>query len=213
MTKIALGLMMVFAALALVACGSSAPSNFYLLQSQPSTPFQETATGAADVMSIGIGPLELPEYLDRPQMVTRSGVNNVKIHEFERWAEPLEDGVTRVVTDNLAGLLSPEQIAILPWHSPLKVDYRLNMTITRFEGAADGQITLAGVWVLYNTERNKVIVRQPFLLSQAAASRQVDALVDGQSQLLAKLCEEIAAAVGKLLGAIDSTTTTSRQAT
>jgi uncharacterized protein len=199
MTKIALGLIMTFTALALVACGSSAPANFYLLQARPATSFQGPATDAAEEISIGIGPLELPEYLDRPQMVTRSKGNSVKVHEFERWAEPLVEGVSRVVSDNLADLLLSEQIAIHPWHSPLKVDYRLSLTFTRFEGAADGSISLAGRWVFYNTEKNKVILRQPFKLSRTAASQRVEALVDGQNQLLAELCEGIADAVTRVV--------------
>lgn len=197
MMKISLLSILILSTLALVACGSSAPANFYLLQARTTASFEGPATAAAEGISIGIGPLELPEYLDRPQMVTRSGANSVEIHEFERWAEPLEEGVSRVLTDSLADLLRHEAIAIYSWRSPLQVDYRLGLSLTRFEGAVDGRITLAGMWALYDTEKREIALRQPFNLSRAAASQRIEALVDGQSQLLAELCEGIADAVSR----------------
>lgn len=195
MMKIALVAIMLFSALALVACGSSAPASFYLLQARTAASFEGPETAAAEELSIGIGPLELPEYLDRPQMVVRSGTNSVEIREFERWAEPLEEGVSRVLTDSLADLLRHQQIAIYSWRSQLQVDYRLGLTLTRFEGAASGRITLAGVWALYDTEKRKIAIRKTFFLSHTAESQEIEALVDGQSQLLAELSEGIANSV------------------
>lgn len=199
MTKISLVLITILSALSLVACGSSSPANFYLLQARTTASVEGPETAAAEGISIGIGPLELPEYLDRPQMVTRSGTNSVEIHEFERWAEPLEEGVSRVLTDSLADLLRHKQISIYSWRSQLKADFRLGLTLTRFEGAADGSITLAGIWALYDTEKREIALRQPFLLSHTAASQRIEDLVDGQSQLLAKLCEEIAESVTEVV--------------
>lgn len=199
MMKIALASIMVFSALVIVACGSSAPANFYLLQTQATPSLKGPAMAASEELSIGIGPLELPQYLDRPQMVVRSGINSVKVHEFDRWAEPLKEGVSRVITDNLADLLRHEQIAIQPWRSQLQVDYRLGLNLTRFEGTEDGRITLAGTWVFYDTENHKIAQRKPFHLSQTAESRRIEALVEGQSELLAKLCEEIADSITELV--------------
>ncbi len=139
--------------------------------------------------------MEIPGYLDRPQLVVRTGATRVHIHEFERWAEPLQEGVTRVVTDNLAGLLAAEQIEVYPWRSQLTIDYRLVLTLSRFEAAVDGTATLAGWWTLYDTANRRVSVRKPVLLTASTERSEFGDMVDGQSRLLAKLCEEIAAAV------------------
>ncbi len=189
---------MVLALLVLGGCGSSAPANFYLLQARaaPATPVLHEPGPA--LLSIGIGPVEIPEYLDRPQMVIRTGVNTVRINEFERWAEPLKDGVARVVTDNLAGLLEVRRIAVYPWRNQLKTDYRLALTLSRFEASADGQASLVGWWTLYDTENRVVSMRKPVRLVETTSDRKTDVLVEGQSRLLAELCEEIAAAVGQL---------------
>lgn len=184
--------------LLLGGCGSSAPANFYLLQTQPAPEIAKSETSAASHKAIGIGPVEIPQYLDRPQLVVRTGATEVHIHEFERWAEPLQEGVTRVVTKNLAGLLAAEQIDVYPWRSQLTIDYRLVLTLNRFEAAEDGPATLAGWWTLYDTTNRRVTVRKPVLLTASAPSNKIGEIVDAQSRLLSQLCEEIAAAI-KLL--------------
>lgn len=184
--------------LLLGGCGSSAPANFYLLQAQPAPPSLKPESPAISHKAIGIGPVEIPEYLDRPQLVVRTGDNTVQINEFERWAEPLREGVIRVVTDNLAGLLATERIEVYPWRSQLMIDYRLVLNLSRFDAAADGQTTLAGWWTLYDTVNRQVSMRKPILLTASIESRKVEAMVDGQSHLLAKLCEEIAVAIRNL---------------
>jgi uncharacterized lipoprotein YmbA len=189
---------LVLALLFLGGCGSSAPANFYLLQARATPATQILPKPGPARMSIGIGPVEIPEYLDRPQMVIRTGVNTVRVDEFERWAEPLKDGVARVVTDNLADLLERRRIAVYPWRNQLKTDYRLVLTLSRFEASADGQAILAGWWTLYDTENRVVSMRKPVLLVETTSGRRTDALVEGQSRLLAELCEEIAAAIGDL---------------
>lgn len=192
--------------LLLGGCGSSAPSNFYLLQAQPAPANLPQERAADSYKSISIGPVEIPEYLDRPQMVIRTGGNSVQIHEFERWAEPLREGVTRVVTDNLAGLLATEAIEVYPWRNQLTVDYRLALTLNRFEATADGQATLAGWWSLYDTANRRVSLRQQILLTASTESHKISAIVDGQSHLLAELCEELATAIRQLPANIENQT-------
>ena len=86
--------------LGLEAC-TSTPSRFYVLSSLSAS---ETiaATAATQGPVIGVGPITLPKYLDRPQIVTRAGSNQLALAEFDRWAEPLQDNVARVLAENLA---------------------------------------------------------------------------------------------------------------
>ncbi len=191
-------LVMALALLVLGGCGSSAPANFYLLQAGTVSEMPVPQQPGPVRMSIGIGPVEIPEYLDRPQMVFRTGDNTVQIDEFERWAEPLKDGVTRVITVNMAGLLEGRRVAVYPWRNQLKTDYRLALSLSRFEASADGQVVLAGWWTLYDTENRVVSMRKPVRLVEKVDNRKTDAMVEVQSRLLAKLCEEIAAAIGDL---------------
>ena len=103
----------------LSGCASTAPSRFYVLNSLPSV---ETQVAADDQdVTIGIGPIQLPQYLDCPQIVTRIGPNELQLAEFDLWAEPLKDNVSRVLVANLSLLLGTESIAVFPWSNSMSI--------------------------------------------------------------------------------------------
>ena len=60
--------------------------------------------------TIGVFPVAMPDYLDRPQVVTRVSENEIKLDEFNRWAEPLKENFYTVLVENLSTLLSNEKI-------------------------------------------------------------------------------------------------------
>ncbi|MHC4918433.1 MAG: PqiC family protein, partial [Planctomycetota bacterium] len=94
--------LLLYAALPLVvaACRSE-PANFYLL-----TPVHHPSNGSDTQTAagpwVGIGPITLPQYLDRPQIVIRAAAGAVTLGEFDQWAESLQDGLSRVIGENLA---------------------------------------------------------------------------------------------------------------
>jgi uncharacterized lipoprotein YmbA len=65
-------------------------------------------------MTIGIGPVTLPKYLDRPQIVTFTSPYALNVVEFDRWAEPLESTFVRVLAENLALLLPRAHVVVSP---------------------------------------------------------------------------------------------------
>lgn len=99
----------VAALMLLAACGSSPQHNFYLLSAES----RGGATGQSP--SLGIGPIEIPEYLNRSSLVFSRGSNQLHIASFERWAEPLDDGIQRVLGLNLAAQLGTQNIRPYPW--------------------------------------------------------------------------------------------------
>ena len=52
-------------------CGSTAPSRFYLLT--PMVDSTDARPAHEQGLVLGIGPVQLPEYVNRPQIVTRVG--------------------------------------------------------------------------------------------------------------------------------------------
>src|SRR5664279_3044471 len=87
----------------LTGCASSPSSKFYQLN-----PGQNKTSVTGDVsldqsQVIAIGPVRIPDYLDRPQIVTRSGKNELKLSEFDRWAGSLESDVNRVLVEDISG--------------------------------------------------------------------------------------------------------------
>ena len=83
------------AMLLLNGCASTGPTRFYLL----SPIGGDHAGGCPDgrTLSLGVGPIEVPRYLDRPQIMTRTGPNEMALAEFDLWAEPLKEGIPRIL--------------------------------------------------------------------------------------------------------------------
>src|SRR5208283_2593522 len=96
----------------LTGCASSQPSKFYQLN-----PVQNQGTSIVDVPSshnvvIAVGPVGIPDYLDRPQIVTRSGKNELKLSEFDRWGGSLEADISRVLVENISSFLAGDGLSV-----------------------------------------------------------------------------------------------------
>lgn len=128
-------------ALWLTACATSPPNSYYRL-----TPLDGLkATGQTP--SLGIGPVEIPEYLNRRALVSNSGGTQLKIHNQERWAEPLDDGILRVVSLNLANLLNTQHLHYFPWDPRQAPDYSIRIKLLALE-ADDKEATLLAEWLV-----------------------------------------------------------------
>ncbi|MEO1202390.1 MAG: ABC-type transport auxiliary lipoprotein family protein, partial [Pseudomonadota bacterium] len=73
--------------LVLAACGSSPTVRYYSLSPMDSE-YSEAPPGA---QRLGIGPFRLPDYLTRSKIVTRGSGAEVRIDEYHRWLEPVDD--------------------------------------------------------------------------------------------------------------------------
>ena len=135
---------LVVAAIAVVgtaACigGRASPSTqHYVLSPVIEAPSGGPA-GPAAMRVVGVGPVSLPAYLDRPQVVMRPAPDRLDIREFAQWAEPLRDAVTRVVAVNLARLLPDSHVVTFPWRSTEKIRYQVILDIGQMDGPAGGQ--------------------------------------------------------------------------
>ncbi len=110
----------------------STPPRYYVLNSLPEKT-ERLATAETKVPTVGVGRVEIPSYLDRPQIVRRIGENELKANEFQRWAESLSDSTTRTLRENLSELLGPDKVTAFPWLTPFKRDYEVHVVVLRFE--------------------------------------------------------------------------------
>jgi uncharacterized lipoprotein YmbA len=174
------------------ACSTTPPSRHYLL----------TATldeiPASQSPAIGVGPIEIPEYLNRNTLVYRGQDNELEITHQSRWGEPLEDGISRVVSLNLAGLVGTENVRSFPWHPQRPPDYGVKIRILRMD-ATDSEAILIAEWVIYkpdepgNEQRNISQQTLPLTPSKPVPAQMPGAL----STLLFKLSEKIAASISR----------------
>jgi hypothetical protein len=189
-----------FAVLALVGCGASKTPQYYTLSSM-------AAPGGAGQMStngrdlvIGVGSVEFPEYLGRPQIVTRVGENELEMAEFYRWAEPLRKNFSRTLAENLSVLLGTEEVVVLPWSRSIHLDHHLVMSVIRFEGRPGGKVELISRWGFLVGEDKTLMDVQKSSISEPTDGSTYEALVAAHSRALLELSREIADAISAIPG-------------
>ncbi len=179
----------------MMGCAATQPSKFYLLTPLPNSETAEQGLAVKDGVAIGIGPIDLPEYLNRPQIVTRAGRNELGLAEFNKWGEPLQDNISRVLAENLSILLSTDRTALFPWNSSTAIDYQIRVEMIRFDSEPGGNIFLSARWSLYGENGREVLLVKKSQITNRADGQDYDALVAAMSGNLADLSREIATAI------------------
>ena len=143
---------------------------------------------------IGVRAVTLPEELDRPEIVTRTGPNTVQLAEFDQWSAPLRDSVMRVIGQDLTVLLSGDRVAVYPWPPGTSVDRELVVQVTRFDGQLGGRCVLHAQWQMLTRRGTRSVITGRSTLNDACGSDYA-AFAATQSRLLATLSAEIARAI------------------
>jgi uncharacterized lipoprotein YmbA len=170
------------------------PSRFYVLTSLAEVPASQGGSPTSEV-SIGLGSLELAPYLNRSQIVSRVAKNEVTISEIDRWAEPLDQGVRRVIEEDLATLIAPRAIARHPWLSVNAPDLSVDISLLRFERDASGNAELLARWWLHDLRSGERSSATLTRVNEPVESGSTEALVEGLSRALARLSNELGAAI------------------
>ena len=189
------GIAAIFLIYLLLVCGCASKSpNFYVLHSLQN---EASAARAENDLIIGVGPITIPEYLDRPQMATRSTPDRLEFAEFDKWAESLAKNLTRVLAENLAVLLSTDRVEIFPWVTNSRVQYQVTVDVMQLERMPDGKVTLAARWDILGDHEN-TLQNGSSRFSIPVESAGYDALASAESRAVEALSREIAAAVKAL---------------
>ncbi|MDJ0912392.1 MAG: PqiC family protein, partial [Desulfobacterales bacterium] len=138
---------MIAAALfAVIGCATTPPPNFYQLEETASTQLSGLERGIA----IGVGPVNVAPYLDRPQVVIRGMGHKLELSEFNRWVEPLTDSIPRVIIVSLSNLLETTRVYRVPRRNEtIPLEFRTEIDIARFDGTLGGDALLVARWTLY----------------------------------------------------------------
>lgn len=177
----ALQLSVVF--LMLAACGGS--RSFYLLTSDGPAP---SGGGAG----IGVGPVNLAEYIDRPNLVLAEGENQLGIAEDHRWAGDLAASVARVTAANLGRRLRTGNIRTWPWQRDEGLRHQVTLDIRQFHGAADGHAVIEAGWRAYALPDRRLVASRTFTGREPLQGDGYRELVAAQSRLLSRLADDIA---------------------
>ncbi|TVR63624.1 MAG: membrane integrity-associated transporter subunit PqiC [Candidatus Competibacteraceae bacterium] len=183
--------------LVLVGCAGSEPVRYYILSAAPPAPSALGSGAAARDLAVGVGPVKLPEYLDRPQIVTRASQNELNVTDFHRWAESLGDSVPRVLAENLATLLPSQRVVVYPWRRATPIDYQVAIEVSRFERLEDGESVLATHWRVLDGG-GKELLNQASTHRETPARPDYAATVAAMNQTLEAFSREVALRIGEL---------------
>ncbi|HXV35544.1 MAG TPA: PqiC family protein [Myxococcota bacterium] len=188
------GLLAVLAALSSGCFGPTTARPVQLFVLAPTVPAGAPQPGGA-ALRLAIGRISLPEILNRPQIVTRTGANEVRVADFAQWAEPLEQSVPRVIAENLARLLGTERVVVYPWPTQLAVDYRVEVAVIELEGSDDGEARLAARWRLLREDGSEATPLRLSAHAERAADASIGAMAAALSRTLEALSRDIADAI------------------
>ena len=176
-------------------CGSSKAANYYVLHSIQNTGPEVRSAGVEQGPAIGVGPVTVPDYLDRPQIATRSSSSSLQFSEFDRWAEPLEKNLMRVLADDLSVLVPSEQVYIFPWPKSMPVRYQVTVEFVQLEKMPDEKVILDARWNILDDKGTKLLASKRSKLIMPVESGGFEAVASAESRAVEALGREIAAEI------------------
>lgn len=176
----------------------SPDSQLYTLSSSGNAAAAVQEQSGASLPVLAVGPVNLPDYLRRPQLVSREGANRIKVAEFDRWAAPLNEQVERVLAENLEARVQG-MVVVNYREQRFKPTYRLTMTLERFERRDGDQVDLAGRWTLTNAQSGAVLLTRRGSFAVPIQGDGYEASVAAQSRALARLADDVSAEMQKVI--------------
>ena len=175
-------------ALAATGCGRTAMARFYTLDSV-ATP----DAGPLASYGVVVGPVTVPSSVDRPEFVVQVTPNRVTVDEFNRWAGPLDESIARVVAGDLSTQLGTPRVAAAP-AANFDAAFRVTINVQRFDSIPGHEVVVDAVWAVSRakggaTRSGRTVARE------AVTDASFDALAAAHSRALAKVSQDIAAAI------------------
>jgi len=180
------------------ACSTTPPVAYYTLNTLPEMQQEIPAAVMDDTLAIGVGPVEFPKFLDRPQIVTRKSQNQIEVSEFHRWAGSFPGDFSRVLAKNISILLPSDRVAVYPWGEQFSPTYRVKLDVEQFDGQLGERVVLDVTWMVTDQEgTNKLVVRKS-LIEEPVSDKTYEALVVAESNALVTLSRTIVEEIRKL---------------
>ena len=173
----------------LAACGT--PTDyFYTLSSEAS---ERSSISETAFPSIVVGPVTLPEVVDRPQIVTRVGTNQVYVAEQHRWAASLKSEIPRVIAQNLSNLLGTQLVFSYEDGGAPRPEIQVTIDVERFDAMLGQTVMIDSLWTIRSAGGKPALGRT--VMRETIGGNGYDALVSAHSRALAALSQQIAEAI------------------
>ncbi|MDD5276246.1 MAG: PqiC family protein [Methylovulum sp.] len=188
--------------------GSTPMSQFYLLEPIHAT---DNAPSPAEAkLLIALAPVRIPKYADRPQIVSATAQNTYQLSELNRWAEALDENMTRVLMENLSLLVPAEMQLTNTSNLAKQAKYRIAVNILEFYVDPKGQAKLNAQWDV--TQDGKKLSSQQMSYQSPASTFNYQVMVTALNKCLSNLTRDIATSLRQLDDAEKSQSTSPKAA-
>jgi uncharacterized protein len=177
----------------LAGCSSPSPT-FYALRADDAGGNAPAGTPGNATMDVVVGPVTVPDMVDRPQIVTRNPDNTIEMNEFARWAAPLKSDVGRIIAADLAVRLGTARVSTVDLGATTPPVWRVRVDIMRFDTVPGDSVTVEAQWVV-RPPGHRAAALGHTVAHEPVASHDYGALVDAHDRALAAISEDIAAAI------------------
>lgn len=143
-------------------------------------------------MAVGVGPVMVAEYIDRPNLVVAESEHQLGVAESHRWAGDLSEAIARVTAANLGRRWGTGNVRTYPWRDEDGMRRQVVIDVRQFHGEADGHAVLEAGWRLYALPERRLVASRTFTGREALGADGYEALVAAESRLLTRLADEIA---------------------
>ncbi len=194
-----IGRILILMVILLAGCSTTPAVKYYTLNPCPGMQPDISQAVSGDTLAIGVGPVEFPSYLDRPQIVTRISQNRVYVSEFHRWAGSLQEDFLRVLTKNISMLLPADRVAAHPWKKQFSPTYRIKLNVEQFDGRLGKDVILGVTWsVAKQKDEKNPVVKKNSLIKEAVSTEDYEAIVAAKSRAIAVLSQEIVSVINTM---------------
>ncbi|GAA4362389.1 PqiC family protein [Kangiella marina] len=171
------------------ACSTRSPnSNFYLLENELT---KSERTGS---LRVGLGPVSVADYLQKPQIAIRTQTSQIIFSEFDRWASDLRGLIISALQHDLGNELNTNNVFEFPWRKSDQVDVSVQLDIKRFDASfEESSAYLEAKMVLSRTDGQSVA--RAFALTENIERNSYAAAVSAERRLLKQLAQQIAAII------------------
>jgi len=196
-----IGAVALFGALAMTGCGpvlapQPDPSRYYVLSPAFSPP--PTGVSSQATLTIGLGPIQMPGYLDRREIATRANANEIDYSNIDRWSESLDSNFRSVLASNLSADLGNVHIIDFPWFQTKDPDYAIAIDVIRFERGSDGSAVLSAHWTIRDPAAKTILLQGDCLATTPSQGTSPADSVTALSTDLGQLGSQLATAIRQL---------------